>query len=110
ALVRAFCIFVAGQEFSFCFQAEDGIRDFHMTGVQTCALPISYPRCIVPIVRGPCAMSDRLGLWIRHVRSLRKHYEELRTGKSIRSEERRVGKGCSSRGRRNPSEKRDSAT
>src|SRR6266511_1113346 len=23
------------------FQAEDGIRDFHMTGVQTCALPIS---------------------------------------------------------------------
>src|SRR5690606_29716777 len=24
----------------FCFQAEDGIRDFHVTGVQTCALPI----------------------------------------------------------------------
>src|SRR5690606_40551386 len=23
------------------FQAEDGIRDFHVTGVQTCALPIS---------------------------------------------------------------------
>src|SRR5690606_39799682 len=34
--------------FSFFFQAEDGIRDFHVTGVQTCALPIfpathSYP-------------------------------------------------------------------
>src|SRR5690606_40560735 len=28
----------------FCFQAEDGIRDFHVTGVQTCALPI----CDVP--------------------------------------------------------------
>src|SRR5690606_40304528 len=30
--------------FLFCFfffQAEDGIRDFHVTGVQTCALPIS---------------------------------------------------------------------
>src|SRR5690606_39124129 len=30
--------------FSIClffFQAEDGIRDFHVTGVQTCALPIS---------------------------------------------------------------------
>src|SRR5690606_39523619 len=26
----------------FFFQAEDGIRDFHVTGVQTCALPI-YP-------------------------------------------------------------------
>src|SRR5690606_15232553 len=26
--------------FVFFFQAEDGIRDFHGTGVQTCALPI----------------------------------------------------------------------
>src|SRR5690606_40760102 len=25
----------------FFFQAEDGIRNFHVTGVQTCALPIS---------------------------------------------------------------------
>src|SRR5690606_40687716 len=28
----------------FFFQAEDGIRDFHVTGVQTCALPISFRR------------------------------------------------------------------
>src|SRR5207302_7063623 len=28
----------------FFFQAEDGIRDFHVTGVQTCALPISSRR------------------------------------------------------------------
>src|SRR5690606_41177664 len=31
----------------FFFQAEDGIRDFHVTGVETCALPISaasWPR------------------------------------------------------------------
>src|SRR2546430_8361627 len=27
----------------FCFQAEDGIRDLTVTGVQTCALPISAP-------------------------------------------------------------------
>src|SRR5690606_39893570 len=27
-------------ELDFVFQAEDGIRDFHVTGVQTCALPI----------------------------------------------------------------------
>src|ERR1035437_5511571 len=26
----------------FCFQAEDGIRDIGVTGVQTCALPIWY--------------------------------------------------------------------
>src|SRR5690606_15746243 len=34
----------------FFFQAEDGIRDFHVTGVQTCALPISRP----PRRRSPC--------------------------------------------------------
>src|SRR2546430_10421078 len=28
----------------FFFQAEDGIRDLTVTGVQTCALPISRPR------------------------------------------------------------------
>src|SRR5215475_14997561 len=40
---------------SFFFQAEDGIRDFHVTGVQTCALPIfeqqesiSVPAELVP--------------------------------------------------------------
>src|SRR5690606_39668994 len=26
---------------AFCVRGEDGIRDFHVTGVQTCALPIS---------------------------------------------------------------------
>src|SRR2546427_8570150 len=29
--------------FFFFFQAEDGIRDLTVTGVQTCALPISSP-------------------------------------------------------------------
>src|SRR5882762_11041161 len=29
--------------FFFFFQAEDGIRDSSVTGVQTCALPISLP-------------------------------------------------------------------
>src|SRR5690606_40867421 len=32
--------------FLFFFQAEDGIRDFHVTGVQTCALPISYEHAL----------------------------------------------------------------
>src|SRR3712207_9512918 len=31
------------------FQAEDGIRDIGVTGVQTCALPICLRRCL-----GPC--------------------------------------------------------
>src|SRR2546430_8521704 len=31
----------------FCFQAEDGIRDLTVTGVQTCALPIFRPAALV---------------------------------------------------------------
>src|SRR5256885_13240315 len=31
--------------FFFFFQAEDGIRDYKVTGVQTCALPISMSPC-----------------------------------------------------------------
>src|SRR6266496_6672032 len=34
--------------FFFFFQAEDGIRDLYVTGVQTCALPISTPPTPVP--------------------------------------------------------------
>src|SRR2546426_6593985 len=30
----------------FFFQAEDGIRDYKVTGVQTCALPISYTAAV----------------------------------------------------------------
>src|SRR6266581_5172068 len=36
----------------FFFQAEDGIRDGRVTGVQTCALPISAERVAV-VVAGP---------------------------------------------------------
>src|SRR5690606_24585905 len=37
----------------FFFQAEDGIRDFHVTGVQTCALPISNGR-LFPTAGAAC--------------------------------------------------------
>src|SRR6266850_6856293 len=45
--------------FFFFFQAEDGIRDYKVTGVQTCALPIwsasgpfwMGPRSAVPAIR-----------------------------------------------------------
>src|SRR5690606_40672215 len=44
----------------FFFQAEDGIRDFHVTGVQTCALPIcmEYAKGKFSVVSG----SSRLEL------------------------------------------------
>src|SRR2546430_3988336 len=38
--LRAVTVFVTRR--SFFFQAEDGIRDLTVTGVQTCALPISH--------------------------------------------------------------------
>src|SRR5256886_7615094 len=41
-----FLIYVVAFFFFFFFQAEDGIRDLTVTGVQTCALPISRrPTC-----------------------------------------------------------------
>src|SRR5690606_40519962 len=45
---------------SFFFQAEDGIRDFHVTGVQTCALPISAPQwpLLVPRQGVPASGGD----------------------------------------------------
>src|SRR2546430_8484735 len=44
----------------FFFQAEDGIRDLTVTGVQTCALPI-YPD--VPVLAAPVVALGSLG-WI----------------------------------------------
>src|SRR5690606_33036821 len=46
------------------FQAEDGIRDFHVTGVQTCALPIlqaekaRIPYANVGLIKLPDAITD----------------------------------------------------
>src|SRR5438046_8338543 len=38
------CVYFFFFFFFFFFQAEDGIRDWSVTGVQTCALPISSSR------------------------------------------------------------------
>src|SRR5256885_7219699 len=51
--------------FFFFFQAEDGIRDYKVTGVQTCALPITYfwrdplPWCDGRCVQDPGTYSPR---------------------------------------------------
>src|SRR5437016_6789506 len=89
----------------FFFQAEDGIRDWSVTGVQTCALPISLDV-------GPKALEDAA------VPSVLAHQQDRRAAGrggdessgqkrgrmpelveevSPRSEERRVGKECRSR-------------
>src|SRR5437764_7378005 len=66
----------------FFFQAEDGIRDTSVTGVQTCALPI----CI-RIGERRFEMPDAFE-FPRVLRAI---------VKLVRSEERRVGKECRSR-------------
>src|SRR5690606_41035315 len=86
--------------FFFFFQAEDGIRDFHVTGVQTCALPISPQACgprppgsrshtppqRCPTNAGPPPGTPRVACATPQTcrASIR----------SLRSEERRVGKEC----------------
>src|SRR5690625_6101409 len=42
----------------FFFQAEDGIRDGHVTGVQTCALPIS--QIAIPLIMDGEMVKDNL--------------------------------------------------
>src|SRR5258708_2445156 len=72
-------------EADFFFQAEDGIRDDLVTGVQTCALPISPLR---PRTRStPPAATGRLD------QPISTRWAPAGT----RSEERRVGKECRSR-------------
>src|SRR5690349_22971010 len=99
ASVCCFCFFF------FFFQAEDGIRDLYVTGVQTCALPI----CPIMFVIGACSIALLwliVDNWMRtnrgrlapeaHVAGAR---DLFRLGDYVgaRSEERRVGKECRSR-------------
>src|SRR5439155_5280246 len=72
----------------FFFQAEDGIRDGHVTGVQTCALPICPRRC-----------NSRYWLHVFSGDHSRPCLRSVATDgdQAGRSEERRVGKECRSR-------------
>src|SRR5690606_40271499 len=101
----------------FFFQAEDGIRVFHVTGVQTCALPI-WPALPRPRTKHPCRTGSPYSHWhpfstlSRRVPACRKFrgrsYAAGRTVLSpARSEERRVGKEFRSGGRTRLERKND---
>src|SRR5688572_31564094 len=86
--------------FFFFFQAEDGIRDLTVTGIQTCALPIcpradDHRRRTADPARGRAGMAragtPRAGVARRLPAGLRGGVP------ADRSEERRVGKECRSR-------------
>src|SRR2546427_3589461 len=95
------------RRFFFFFQAEDGIRDLTVTGVQTCALPISFQQ-IAERYRAREDAADYLARKIREGgagewgRAIMPRHPHLDTAQSLqmaawRSEERRVGKECRSR-------------
>src|SRR5688572_32882741 len=79
------------------FQAEDGIRDLTVTGVQTCALPISWlqrerldhPRWHLP------GVARRIVERLRESRGVVELVRHVIGLCRLRSEERRVGKECS---------------
>src|SRR5256886_10278521 len=90
----------------FFFQAEDGIRDLTVTGVQTCALPISLcpgaTNATATCVNSSCSFTCDAGF--ADCNNLPQDGCEIDTtsdpkncGGCGRSEERRVGKECRSR-------------
>src|SRR3989440_9427334 len=89
----------------FFFQAEDGIRDLIVTGVQTCALPISLHGDLLARSREVSVRHDQIAQADQelHGRLNGLRDEVQRTVKRFelenrgRSEERRVGKECRSR-------------
>src|SRR3712207_7884175 len=92
--------------FFFFFQAEDGIRDIGVTGVQTCALPISeLLRLTGDLTAAETAYrqadlsgrSPQPGLALLRLVQGRLPDAEAAIRRVSRSEERRVGKECRSR-------------
>src|SRR5256885_7991629 len=92
--------------FFFFFQAEDGIRDYKVTGVQTCALPISTcgtgTSCL-SLAGGSGGNSFTIGnivvdkITLTGNSGVNMVLNPSATFSVLRSEERRVGKECRSR-------------
>src|SRR5205807_3309478 len=94
--------------FSFFFQAEDGIRDYKVTGVQTCALPIFgsylFVACVfATLLQHPASIVLQFissGVARRALMGLAMGATAIAIVTSPwgkRSEERRVGKECGSK-------------
>src|SRR2546430_13472842 len=88
----------------FFFQAEDGIRDLTVTGVQTCALPICYTLTPAQYAGVAYAALAALTLIVLSGAAVRLSGSGLGCpdwpkcyGRAYRSEERRVGKEGRSR-------------
>src|SRR5688572_33449143 len=93
-----------GGKLSFFFQAEDGIRDLTVTGVQTCALPISGRSLATPTAargRGAVTRDRPASGKSGRPSGVQKENQGVGgqdQGRPDRSEERRVGKEWRQRG------------
>src|SRR5690606_40021834 len=108
----------------FFFQAEDGIRDFHVTGVQTCALPIWASSAVIPrlgmavpgcMAGGSINQGTRCRGTLGNAPASTLLCANSRSGGPTipiapRSEERRVGKEGGDRRSRGHDRKREEAT
>src|SRR5204863_6001888 len=90
--------------FLFFFQAEDGIRDLYVTGVQTCALPIYSLAGVLDGTSGSDVKNSGQGVDDLLAVIMRIDVDHPEPGRNYsipkdnpRSEERRVGKECRSR-------------
>src|SRR5690554_7331303 len=88
--------------FFFFFQAEDGIRDADVTGVQTCALPIfSNPdggiTWSLASIGGTSPGNTAIKLDYFNYQNANQRDGLISPKIDLRSEERRVGKECRSR-------------
>src|SRR5689334_24817450 len=94
-----FCLLFYYFFFFFFFQAEDGIRDGTVTGVQTCALPISIFWLATPLMDGIKFAVERAGSLASSRLPAGPIKDLVNRGifAGVRSEERRVGKECRSR-------------
>src|SRR5256885_5123235 len=82
---------------SFFFQAEDGIRDYKVTGVQTCALPILVGLLTGNVAPGAALKLRSGGLDPARFRVGAYGSDSARRA-DLRSGERRGGEECRSRG------------
>src|SRR5690349_22958253 len=101
--------------FFFFFQAEDGIRDLYVTGVQTCALPICDLQRVAHDEDHRLATADRRAPEGQQQARARVLPDPGAAGVHLiedapRSEERRVGKECRSGWWRDHEKKRESDT
>src|SRR5699024_11218790 len=87
--------------FFFFFQAEDGIRDRNVTGVQTCALPILLSEVINEGRSKSKSRVEKGKVKVNHsivtAPSFIMETGDIVSVRHFRSEERRVGKECRSR-------------